>query len=227
MKKIRFIPAILTISLLSLFSTASGLGVSAPAGLRNCRSDDPILAVTQKMAASQSLEYLGCFLSDKTVELHGENKGVSHLLTYAYALKISPPGQTSGDLDALYNNIIMQWKNFKPLANDQLEYENKISDLVEKISPENAPKAKIALTTPVLVRIEKLNENSYLVISIRERKVAINSETYISTSIDGTAVLLREGTLVRLSLVRELQSKSDITTVDEAVRNWIRSESQR
>ncbi len=179
------------------------------------------------MAASQSLEYLACFLSDQRVELRGENKGAPHLLTYAYALKISSSDQTSRDLDALYQNIVLQWKNFKPLATDRREYENKISDLLAKIAPDNAPKVQIALATPLLVRIEKINENSYLVISIRERKFAINSETYISTSIDGTAVLLREGTLVRLSLARELQSKSDITIVDETVRNWVRAESQR
>jgi len=227
MIKIKSISAILAISLFSHFSIAWGVGVSAPAGLRDCRTDDPMLVGIQKMAASQSLEYLGCFLSDQRVELRGENKGASHLLTYAFALKISAPGQSSEDLDALYQNILLQWKNFKPLANDRREYENKISDLVAKNSPDGIPKAQISLAVPILVRIERLDENSYLVESIRERKVAINSETYISTSIDGSVVFLKEGAFVRLSLVREFQSESDIATVDQAVRSWVRSESSR
>lgn len=227
MRNIKFIPAILSLSFFSHFSVASNLGVSAPTGLRECRADDHMLAVIKKMADSQSLQYLGCFLSDQKVELPGDKQGVTHLLMYAYALKISPPRQTSEDLDVLYKTILLQWRNFKPLATDRQEYEKKVSNLVAKIAPDGTPKSQISLAAPLLVKIEKLNESSYLVISIRERKIATNGQTYISTSIDGTAVFLKEGELVRLSLVRELRSESDITTVDQAMRDWVRSESLR
>jgi hypothetical protein len=227
MKNIKTVLTTLVLGLATQVSSAAELNILPPSGLRECRSSDPMLSVIQKIAVSQSAEYLGCYLSDQRAELHGENKGASHLLTYAYALKISPEGQTSEHLDALYQTTLGQWKDFKPLTSDKREYERKIADLAAKALPDHFPKMEISLAAPVLVTIEQLADNAYLVISIRQRKVSLNNQTYISTSIDGSSILLKNGVFVRMSLVRELQSKTDITVVDEGLRNWVRSEIQR
>jgi hypothetical protein len=72
----------------------------------------------------------------------------------------------------------------------------------------------------VLVSIEKLGEESFAVVSIRQRQVSLNGEFFNTTKTDAAAVVLKNGRLVRLSIERELRSKSDVAAAREEIADW-------
>jgi hypothetical protein len=50
--------------------------------------------------------------------------------------------------------------------------------------------------------------------------VSLNGEFFNTTKTDAAAVVLKNGRLVRLSIERELRSKSDVSAAREEMADW-------
>lgn len=76
-------------------------------------------------------------------------------------------------------------------------------------------------STPSACVDSKLDANSYVVISIRQRKFTLADDTIVSTAVDANAIMLRDANMLRMSLVRELRSVADISTVEQKLLAWL------
>jgi hypothetical protein len=107
-------------------------------------------------------------------------------------------------------DVIDGWKNAKPLSQDtRADYEQRLDGLIEKGAP-----------TSVLVSIEQLDPESFAVVAIPQRQVPVSGEIINTTNVDASAVVLNHGKLVRLSIARELRSRSDATAAREEIVDW-------
>jgi hypothetical protein len=70
------------------------------------------------------------------------------------------------------------------------------------------------------VSIEQLDPESFAVVAIRQRQVPVNGESFNTTNVDASAVVLNHGKLVRLSIARELRSRLDATAAREEIVDW-------
>ena len=164
---------------------------------------------------------LGCFEAGETMELHGSKKSYAVPLEYAFAVEVKGGPYTPKDLDKLMSDVTEGWRNSKPLSQDtRANYDKRLDDLIEKHAPDGTPKPAEAVNAPVLVSIEQLGAASFAVVSIRQRQVPLNGEFFKTTKTDAAAVVLKSGKLVRLSIERELRSKSDVEAAREKIADW-------
>jgi hypothetical protein len=184
--------------------------VPVPRGLNRCTADGPSASGMDRMVSTLGGRPLGCFQSGETTELHGSKKTYAVPVEYGFALEIKGGPYTATDVNALMADVIDGWKNAKPLSQDtRADYERRLDGLIEKGAP-----------TSVLVSIEQLDPESFAVVAIRQRQVPVNGENFNTTNVDASAVVLNHGKLVRLSIARELRSKSDATAAREEIVDW-------
>jgi hypothetical protein len=184
--------------------------VPVPRGLNRCAADGPSASGMDRMVSALGGRPLGCFQSGETTALHGAKKTYAVPVEYGFALEIKGGPYTATDVNALMADVIDGWKNAKPLSQDtRADYERRLDGLIEKGAP-----------TSVLVSIEQLDPESFAVVAIRQRQVPVNGEFLSTTNVDASAVVLNHGKLVRLSIARELRSKSDATAAREEIVDW-------
>jgi len=205
---------------LALMLPVSALGLPAPGGLNSCAAQSSAVSDMEHMAATLHGEPLGCFQSGETVELRG-TKG-THVIPveYAFAVEMKSRPYTQQDLDTLMSAVTEQWKNSPPLSLDtRADYNRRLDDLIGQTSP-GTPKPAAAAKPPVLVSIEQPERNLHTIVSILRRQVSFDGEFFDTTRVDAAAVVLKGATLIRLSLVRELRSRTDVGAVREEMADW-------
>ena len=79
----------------------------------------------------------------------------------------------------------------------------------------------MTLAQPLLVSIDRLGDIGFSVVSIRQRNVSMGANSVVSTAVDGSGLMLKEGQLTRLTLVRELRAASDIELMKKAMTAWV------
>jgi len=195
----------------------------APTNLRTCTAQDSITSFVEQ-ASSKFGEHLGCFLSEDKVVLRGSRLRTALPLEYAYAVGLRSGPYSATDIEDLFLAVNDQWKNYKPLDQQaQVEYDRKINDLVAKSLPSAATGVAISVEPPVLVSIRRIGTEAYAVVSLRQRRFTLADDVIVSTAVDATALTLKGDSMLRLSLVRELQTPSDISNVQGAIAEWIRA----
>jgi len=131
---------------------------------------------------------------------------------------------TRQDIEANLGRIQEEWKNYPPLWKERKpQYEKRVADLLDSTAGTAAEPLHLSLEQPVLVSIDRLGDASYSVVSIRQRKMSMDDNSFVTTAIDGTGLVLIDGRLTRVSLVRELQTSKDIDFVKKAIAVWIRA----
>jgi hypothetical protein len=206
----RFPAVLLTALVLHLTAAAAAAAVPVPRGLNRCTADGPSASGMDRMVSTLGGRPLGCFQSGETTELHSSKKTYAVPVEYGFAVEIKGGPYTATDVNALMADVIDGWKNAKPLSQDtRADYERRLDGLIEKGAP-----------TSVLVSIEQLDPESFAVVAIRQRQVPVNGENFNTTNVDASAVVLNHGKLVRLSIARELRSKSDATAAREEIVDW-------
>jgi hypothetical protein len=195
--------------------------VPVPSGLSTCPPEGTSAADMERTTAMLHGQSLGCFQSSEMIELHGLKKNYAVPLEYAFAVEIKGGPYASKDVDKLMSDVAEGWKNSKPLSQDtRADYEKRLNGLTEKSAPNGTPKPAESVNPPVLVSIEQLGAESFAVVSIRQRQVSLNGEFFNTTKTDAAAVVLKNGRLVRLSIERELRSKSDVSAAREEMADW-------
>jgi len=81
----------------------------------------------------------------------------------------------------------------------------------------------VSIQPPTLVSIRRIGAGAYVVISLRQRKVTLAGDVLVSTAVDASGVALKGDSMLRLSLVRELQEPDDVPKAEEAITEWIRA----
>jgi hypothetical protein len=195
----------------------------APKGLVACAPDDPLVR-TLRLIAAPIGEAIGCFHSTERIQLKGVPRDSSQPLETAFALNIAPSlgPYSKGDLEAMFLKVSEQWKNYKPLSHHvRPEYERMVNAMIASSLPTNAPPVSLKLEPPILVSIERIGNGSYMVVSIRKRRIQAADNTFVSTAVDSTAITLRNGALIRVSLARELRQPADIQAVHDETAAWL------
>jgi hypothetical protein len=198
-----------------------------PPGLASCAPENPLSSTMIRLAALSGGDLTGCFVSGEKVRLRAGSKAIDQPGEYAYAITVSadPSGPFAvEDIAANLSIVREQWKNFEPLwQQSRPSYETKIREFVQQALPQAASQATLSIERPILISIEQLGEQSYAVVSVRQRRMSVAGDAFVSTAIDATALTLRDGELIRLSLVRELQIASDVERVRNAIAAWIQA----
>jgi len=122
----------------------------------------------------------------------------------------------------MFAKVSDQWKNYDPLDRQRLDdYEKRINVLIASNRPSSSPAATLKLLPPTLVSIERIGNESYSVISIRQRTVAMGGITLVSTSVEAAGIVLRNHSMIRVEVHRELRASSDITLVRDGTKDWL------
>jgi hypothetical protein len=207
-------------------SSVATVAIPAPSGLRACAPSGLLAATIGKMVG-QSGEFAGCFETDRRIQVHGVPHPVEQPLEYAFAISLAARSSgpfTHEDIESNLARIKEEWKNYPPLwERRKAIYEERVATMVHESLDPALPSVAISLEQPLLISIERVGEDSYAVVSIRRRKIAIDDNVAFSTAVDGTALTLIGGRLLRLSLVRELQSTGDVETLKHEVVGWIQA----
>lgn len=151
--------------------------------------------------------------------LRGE--GATHPVPVEYAIALRFPGGpfSTVDMDALLSKVREQWKNFKPLSKEHSEYVAQLNAFIQGADPKvNA--APLTSIKPILISIERLSPEAYLVLSVRRYVSAGSAGTVISTKIVGTAMVLQGARLMQLEILRELRDPSDVDSVRQQIVRW-------
>jgi hypothetical protein len=209
--------------------SASTAAIPAPSGLKACVPNG-LLATTMGKIVGQSGEFAGCFETDQRIQIQGVPHPVGQPLEYAFAIRLAARSSgpfTSEDIETNLAKIKEEWKSYPPLWEQRKAiYEQRVATLVHESMDPALPAVSISLGEPLLISIERVGEDSYAVVSIRRRKLAIDGNVAFSTAIDGTSLTLVGGRLLRLSLVRELQSTGDVEMLKHDVVAWIQAVSK-
>lgn len=177
-----------------------------------------------EQATSKFGESLGCFRSEETVVLRGSRQAAAQPLEYAYAINIPSGPYSASDVEAWFLKVSEQWSSYSPLDQQaRADHDKWINDFVRKIVPAVASGKAVSTKPPVLVSIRRIGTEAYVVISLRQRKLTLEGDVIVSTAVDASAITLKGDRLLRLSFVRELRAPADVSHVDEAITEWIRT----
>jgi hypothetical protein len=205
---------------LAVLLPVSALALPAPRGLTACAAQSPNASDMEHMAAMLHGRSLGCFQSSETAQLRGTKQTYSVPVEYGFAVEMNDRPYTQQDLDKLISAVTEQWKSSDALSRDtRADYDRRLNDLVEPASP-RTPKPEAPAKPPVLVSIEKPQQNFHTLVRIIRRQVSFDGEFFDTTRLDAAAVVLKGAALIRLSLARELRSKADVGSIREEITDW-------
>lgn len=200
-------------------SQSSEAFLPAPAGLAACASDDPVASVEKRLAPRLGAKFVGCFKSEEMARLRGN--GGKHPVPVEYAIAVRMLGGpfSPANLDMRLSRVREQWKNFKPLSKEHGEYVERLNSMIQSVDS-GSHAAPVASIKPVLISIDRLNPQAYVVLSVRHYVVAGNTGTMISTKADGTAIVLQGTRLMQLEILRKLSDPSDVDAVRQQIVAW-------
>lgn len=170
-----------------------------------------------RIAPSIGAEYVACFASDEKIALHGTSKTLSVPIEHAVAMSVLGGPYSQEDLGTLLSKVRAQWKNFEPMSK---EHENYLARLNSIISGPNTRQASIESVKPILVSIDRMDNQSYVVISIRDYSIAVDGERVRSIKANAAAMVLQGTRLVRLEMSRELRAPSDVEDLRTQITAW-------
>jgi hypothetical protein len=138
---------------------------------------------------------------------------------YAIAFRISGGPFSPANVDALLSKVQDQWKNFNPLSKEHDEYVTRLNAMIHGTDskPNAAPLASIK---PILISIDRLSPEAYLVLSVRHYVSMGETGEITSTKASGAVVVLQGTRLIRLEILRELRNPSDVDVVRQQVVTW-------
>lgn len=190
-----------------------------PIGLVACSSDDSVAAVEKQLAPRLGAKFVGCFKSQETTKLRGRVAGHTVPMEYAIALQILGGPFSPASLDSLLSRVRDQWKNFKPLSKEHAEYVSRLNAMIQAVASKT-DSTTIASIEPVLVSIDRLNPEAYVVLSVRQYVFTGESETITQIKANGTAMVLQGPRLMHLEIIRELRNPSDVDAVRQQILAW-------
>lgn len=197
-------------------------GFPAPNGLRPCAPGDPVAGMEARVIAKLGGDFLGCLWSGQTTFVQGKPDVVPTPREYAFAIAVPGNGYTSADLDKLRSKVADQWKNFDPLSKEFKEaYTARINELIKGDGP--ASSATLSSVKPVLVSIDRLDDKSYSVTSIRRYVFEIDGGRVGRTKVNSDVVARRGSELIRLTIQRTLTGPSDVSQVQGEIADWARA----
>ncbi len=198
--------------------------VPTPNGLSPCPPQSPLQAGLARLASQFGAAPSGCFVSSEQVQLRGTTKTVDHALEFGYVITYAPKPSgpyTSKSIDELFSKTQGEWKNVEPLWKQTAAvYNKRVEDLVRSTSPSGAPQVDMSIEQPTLVSMTRIDAASYVVVSIRKRHISSAANAFDLVNVEGTALVLNNGSLVHLSLSRTLRGSADIQAVSSAITDW-------
>jgi hypothetical protein len=156
--------------------------------------------------------------------MHGVLKTVDRPLEYAFAIRFAirlPGPYTPADIESQLSRVQQEWKNAAPWERAKPKYEKRAAELIQETMDQTPDKPVVSLEQPQLFSVERIAPEAFVVVSIRQRRIGVASDTFVSTAVDGSAFMVLGGRLIRLSLVKELQVPSDADSIKQAVARWI------
>ncbi len=211
--------AALTLASVVASAQTGAIKLPAPTNLTSCQDDDPVALAEKRVAPAAGAEYLACFASNEKVTLQGPSKTLLLPFEHAVALSIAGGPYTRIDLDNLLSKVREQWQSFDPLSAQHEDYVTRINSLIKE-SNSDAQRVSVDSIKPVLVSIDRLDEQSYAVVSIREYAITVDGEQARSIKTNAAAVVLQGTRLVRLEIIRELRAPSDVDEVRKEIKAW-------
>lgn len=195
----------------------------APDGMAACKTDDAFRMALSRFAVKIG-QLSGCFVSTIKVPVRNAHKTISLPLEYAYAVDVAPrlEGYSSQDLDSLYIKTHYQWQKLNTQwPQDKSGYEQRVNQLLQSTLPATGPHPTMKIRQPELVSMTRLDPDAYTVISVRQRNISVAGDSFTTTKVEGTGLVLVHDNLIRLSVVRELHSAADIKALDGILTQWI------
>jgi len=122
------------------------------------------------------------------------------------------------DLDELLSKVRDAWKNFNPLSRRHEDYVAQLNSLLG-----GTMAGSIESVRPLLVSIDRLDDRSYAVLTIRQTAISVAGEPVRSVKVTGTAMVLQGTSLVRLEMIREMRTPSDVDEVRAQIVAWSRT----
>jgi len=198
--------------------------VPTPNGLSPCPSQSTLQASLERLASQFAAVPSGCFVSSEQVQLRGTKQTVNHALELGYVITYAPRPSapyTTKSIDQLFSKTQAEWANVEPLWKQTAAvYNKRVEDLVSSASPGGAPQVDMLIDQPILVSMTRIDSSSYVVVSIRKRHMSSAANAFDLVNVEGTALVLNNGSLVRLSLSRTLRGSADIQAVSSAITDW-------
>lgn len=190
-----------------------------PAGLTACSGDDSVASVEKRLAPRLGAEFLGCFKSEETASVRGTSATRPVPMEYAIAFRVLGGPFNPADVDALLSRVRDQWKNYNPLSKQHSEYVARLNAMIQ--GQDSKPNATpIASIKPILISIDRLSPEAYLVLSVRHYVSAGDTGEITSTKASGAVMVLQGTQLIRLEILRELRNPSDVDIVRQQVVAW-------
>ncbi len=200
---------------------AESENLAAPKGLIPCASNDPVNASGPRIAASVNGQFLSCFQSEEKTDVLGAPDVAPVPVEYAFAISLASEVYTTTDLDKLLTTVTAQWKGFQPLSTEF--HDNYIARINALINSGHETPVAIASIKPVLISIDRLDVNSYSVVSIRSYVFNVNGTQVSMTKVNADAVVLRGRRFIRLTMQRMLTNASDVTRLQTEISEWARA----
>lgn len=192
----------------------------APRGLSACTSNSP-LSSTMKLVASKLGTLVGCFVSAEQAPVHGVNRPLESAFAIALFRSASDP-YTVASVDQLYATTEQQWKNVTPLwGKDKSAYEQRVRKLMQEASSSSSVQGNMSIGQPVLVSMRRIDPDSYMVVSIRRRKISKDGAVFSLDTAEGYALILNDGNLMRLTIQRQLRGQGDVDSVKSEIVDWV------
>jgi len=218
------IAAALTLASVSMCAQTSDQDIPVPRGLMICKDDDPIVSLETRVAGWLGAKYLACFTSDEEVTLHGSSKAFTVPLEHAIAIGFIGGAFSPVDLDASLSKERQQWNVVDPVGEKRNDYQARVNLLLKDT---NSHPAAIQSVKPMLVSIDRLDERVFVIVSIREYSITKDGDSVRSIKATAAAHVLQGTRLVRLEIVRELRTPSDIEDIRMEIAAWSRATSSR
>ena len=190
-----------------------------------CAPESQLLG-TMKRIADEFGTLTGCFVSNEQAPVNGIEKPVESAFAITLFQSASGPF-TEASVDKLYATTERQWKNVAPLwGADKTAYEQRIRELIRETSPSASMRSKMSIEQPVLVSIQRIDPSSYTVVSIRPRRISKDGVTFSFDTAEGSALILNDGKLIRLTIQRQLRGQSDVDAVKSGIAGWVQNTSR-
>lgn len=193
----------------------------APKGLQPCPPTDRVASLEGNLAIRIGGQFLGCFRSRAVVVQHGLRGDPSVPQEYAFAMRLPGGPYTSEALGQFLTTVRAQWAGFNPLSREFHDrYTREVNELIRGSSRPESANASVTSIKPVLVSIDRLGPDAYSVVSLRTYELTVGGQPLKSVKVDADAVALVHSTLVRLTLLREVQSASDVADARAQINSW-------